>query len=332
MVMKSNLIRLAKMPEGIPQADDFKFETEELRPLTEGDIELRPIFISVDPYLRVAMAGGHPPAINVGDIIISRGIAGVISSEHKDFKPGDIVMGYMQWRDRMVCNGNDFSIISEQGLPLSAYLSVLGSTGLSAYFALSEIGKPKSGETLVVSGAAGAVGSIAGQIGKIFGCKVIGIAGSDEKTDFIVSGLGMDAAINYKSNANIGQTLDDLCPEGVDIYFDNVGGVVSDEVISRMNDYGRVVVCGSIDSYNNKQAVGGLNLLPLIVYKKLLMQGFLIGDYIQRFPDGRKQLEQWINEDKLHYRETIIKGFDQLPEAFIGLFSGNNEGKMLVEV
>jgi len=330
--MKSNLIRLAKMPEGIPQADDFKFETEELRPLTAGDIELRPIFISVDPYLRVAMAGGHPPAINVGDVIISRGIAKVISSEHKDFKPGDIVMGYMQWRDRMVGNGNDFSIISEQGLPLSAYLSVLGSTGLSAYFALSEIGKPKSGETLVVSGAAGAVGSIAGQIGKLFGCKVIGIAGSDEKTDFIVSGLEMDAAINYKTNANIGQTLDDLCPGGVDIYFDNVGGAVSDEVISRMNDYGRVVVCGSIDSYNNKEAVGGLNLLPLIVYKKLLMQGFLIGDYTQRFPEGRKQLEQWVNEGKLHYRETIIKRFDKLPEAFIGLFSGKNEGKMLVEV
>ena len=320
------------MPERVPQANDFKFETEELHPLTAGDIELRPIFISVDPYLRVAMAGGHPPAINVGDIIISRGIAKVISSEHKDFKAGDIVMGYMQWRDRMVGNGNDFSIISEQGLPLSAYLSVLGSTGLSAYFALSEIGNPKSGETLVVSGAAGAVGSIAGQIGKIFGCKVIGIAGSDEKTDFIVSGLGMDAAINYKTNANIGQTLDDLCPGGVDIYFDNVGGAVSDEVISRMNDYGRVVVCGSIDSYNNKEAVGGLNLLPLIVYKKLLMQGFLIGDYTQRFPEGRKQLEQWINEGKLHYRETIIKGFDKLPEAFIGLFSGKNEGKMLVEV
>ncbi len=320
------------MPAGLPQADDFKFEAEELRPVGQGQLEIKPLYISVDPYLRVAMAGGHPPAINVEDIMVSRGIAEVTQSAHQDFKAGDFVTGYLEWRDRLVCDGIGLSLIEPQGRPLSAYLSVLGSTGLSAYFALSEIGKPKPGETIVVSGAAGAVGSIAGQIGKIYGCRVIGIVGSTEKVGWITSGLGMDAAINYKTDTDLAETISKLCPECVDIYFDNVGGAISDAVTSRMNDYGRVVVCGSIANYNDPQTAMGPGLWPLVVYKKLLIQGFLISDYKERFMEGRKQLEHWLDEGKLQYKETITKGFEQLPAAFIGLFSGRNEGKMLVEI
>ncbi|PUZ30024.1 hypothetical protein GA0116948_1019 [Chitinophaga costaii] len=329
--MKSKLIRLAAKPQGLPQANDFSIAETTLPPLTEGQLALQALYISVDPYLRAAMAGGHPPNIHPGDVMISRGLAAVTATAHKDFKPGDIVMGYMEWRDRQVCSANGLEILDPQNLPLSTYLSVLGSTGLSAYFFLQTIGFPKPGQTMVVSGAAGAVGSIAGQIGKIYGSKVIGIVGSDEKAAFITS-LGMDAAINYKTTPNIAAALGQLCPEGIDLYFDNVGGFISDAVFAHMNNYGRVVVSGSIANYNDQEVAMGPRLLPIIMAKKLLLQGFLIGDYKDRFKEGREQLRQWINEDKIHYRETIIKGFEQLPTAFIGLFSGQNEGKMLVEI
>jgi len=320
------------MPAGMPQIDDFLLEEDELPSITDGQLLLKPLFISVDPYLRVAMSGGHPPALNVGDIIISRGIAVVVTSAHKDFKKDDLVMGYMEWRDLLLRDADDLVVLEDKSMPLSSYLSVLGATGLSAYFALSEIGKPQKGETIVVSGAAGAVGSIAGQIGKLFGCKVIGIVGSDKKADFIKNELRFDAAINYKTNADIGVVLDRLCPEGIDVYFDNVGGNISDAVISKMNDYGRIVVCGTIADYNDEKGAIGPRLLPLVVYKKLLIQGFLIGDYRERFNEGRAQLKQWLIDGNLNYRETIVKGFEQLPAAFIGLFNGKNEGKMLVEM
>ncbi len=329
--MKSDLIRLVRMPVGMPQLADFGFETEELKTIQEGQLLLKPLYISVDPYLRAAMNGGHPPALNVGDIIVSRGIAEVITSRHEKVKKGDVVMGYMEWRDLLIANAEGLDRIDPKDLPLSTFLSVLGSTGLSAYFAMNDIGKPKSGETLVVSGAAGAVGSIAGQIGKLFDCRVIGIAGSNAKAELIVNELGYDAAINYKTD-NIQQSLKQLCPDGIDIYFDNVGGDISDAVIPQMNNYGRVVVCGTIAEYNEAEVSFGPRILPHVVFKKLLIQGFLIGDYKDRFAEGLKQLQQWISEDKILYRETIIKGFDQLPAAFIGLFNGKNEGKMLVEL
>ena len=330
--MKSRLIKLARMPEGMPQIIDFQLEEDEPGPIKNGELLLKPLYFSVDPYLRAAMSGGHPPNLNVGDIVKSRGIAEVITSTHRNFAKGDFVMGYMEWRDRLVASASELNRLEARGLPLNAYLSVLGSTGLSAYFALNEIGKPKKGETMVVSGAAGAVGSIAGQIGKIFGCKVIGIAGSDEKIKLITSDFRFDGAINYKTSKDIGAAIKNLCPEGVDVYFDNVGGDVSDAVLSSMNNYGRVVVCGTIAEYNDSQPAMGPRLLPLIVFKKLLLQGFLIGDYKDRFEEGRTQLQQWLADDKIRYQETITKGFEQLPDAFIGLFNGENLGKMLVEL
>lgn len=330
--MKSRLMRLVSIPEGIPQPSNFQIEHEELGVPANGELLLKPIYISVDPYLRAAMSGGHPPNLNAGDIIISRGIAEVVRSSDKRFLQGDFVMGYMEWRDILIAKADGLIHLENNALPLSAYLSVLGSTGLSAYFSLIEIGKPKRGETMIVSGAAGAVGSIAGQIGKILGCKVIGIVGSEEKAQLITSAFQFDAPINYKTNKDINAAIHELCPEGIDIYFDNVGGTVSDAVISNMNDYGRVVVCGTIADYNNTMKTTGPRLLPLVVFKKLLIQGFLIGDYKDRFEEGRLQLQQWLAEDKIHYTETIMEGFEQLPDAFIGLFNGTNKGKMLVKI
>jgi NADPH-dependent curcumin reductase CurA len=211
-------------------------------------------------------------------------------------------------------------------------LGVLGITGLSAYIALMDIGKPKKGETLVVSGAAGAVGSIVGQIGKIMGCKVVGIVGTDEKISFLKTKFGYDEAINYKTTPNMKAAIAVLCPEGVDIYFDNVGGTISDGVIANMNKYGRIPVCGTISNYNDVEEQTSPSLLPIVVYKFLTIQGFLIGDHAAQFPDVIAQLTAWLKDGKITYSETILEGFDKLPEAFIGLFEGRNEGKMIVKI
>lgn len=331
-MMKSKVIRLASLPVGIPQAANFSIEEEALPPLGEGQLLLKPIYSSVDPYLRAKMAGGHQPPLCAGDVIYSRAVAEVINSRHENFKAGDFVIGLMEWRDLLIQDGKMLTQVAQTGLPLSTYVGVLGSTGLSAYFALQDIGRPKPGETVVVSSAAGAVGSVAGQIAGIMGCQVIGIAGSDAKAKFIRTALGFDGAINYKSSPDIAEAIAEFCPNGVDVYFDNVGGYISDAVISRMNDYGRVVVCGSIASYNETAAGIGPRLLPLVVFKKLLIQGFLIADYKARYAEGIAQLQQWLSEGRLHYAETVLQGFEKLPEAFIGLFTGRNEGKMIVKL
>lgn len=291
---------------------------------------LKTLYISVDPYLRAKMAGGHQPPLHAGDIMYSRAIAEVVESRHEGFQAGEKLLGFLEWKDYVIAQGTALTKINNIS-PLSLYLGVLGSTGLSAYFGLRDIGKPKANETMVVSGAAGAVGSIAGQIGKIKGCKVIGIVGSDEKAAFVKEQLGFDEALNYHTT-DISNTLKRICPKGVDIYFDNVGGKISDGVITNMSDYGRVVICGSIANYNDTKIEEGPRLLPQVVYKKLLIQGFLISDYKSEFPEGIARLQQWLAVGKLKYAETIINGLDRLPEAFVGLFEGKNDGKMIVKV
>jgi NADPH-dependent curcumin reductase CurA len=329
--MTSKLIMLASLPQGVPQAANFITGFEELPDVEPGEVLLKTLFISVDPYLRAKMAGEHQPPLNAGDVMYSRAVAEVVATKSPDLQPGDKVMAFLEWRDYLIHNSESLTLLPNNGFPLSNHLSILGSTGLSAYFALTDIGKPKAGETLVVSGAAGAVGSIAGQIGKLMGCKVIGIAGSDEKLQWLQADLGFDGVINYKTTPDIAAAIANLCPDGVDIYFDNVGGAISDAVIGKMNNYGRVVVCGSIASYNDTSAATGPRLLPLVVYKQLLIQGFLITDYKTRFAEGIAQLQQWLAAGKLQYAETIMNGFDKLPEAFIGLFNGDNQGKMIVK-
>lgn len=330
--MKNRFIQLADIPQGMPRQTDFTLVTEELASAADGELLLKILYISVDPYLRAKMAGGHQPALYAGDVMYSRAVAEVVVSNHPGFAKCDHVIGFLEWKDHVISNGSNLTIIDSKETSLSSYLSVLGSTGLSAYFALGDIGKPKPGETIVVSGAAGAVGSIAGQIGKIMGCRVIGIVGTAAKEEFITGQLNFDAAINYKTTTNLAAELQQLCPGGIDVYFDNVGGPISDAVIANMNNYGKVVVCGSIASYNSEVPEHGPRILPAVVYKKLLIQGFLINNYKARFAEGIQRLRQWIGEGRLHYAETVIDGLEQAPSAFIGLFEGKNEGKMIVKV
>jgi NADPH:quinone reductase len=330
--MKNRKITLKNRPVGMPLLSDFNIEDELMPVIDVGEVLLKSVYVSVDPYLRGKMNGTHPPIFELNEPVSSKIIAEVVESNNGSFKKGDYISGYLNWKEYQVSDGATLQKIDSDAVPLSAYLGVLGITGLSAYIALMDIGKPKKGETIVVSGAAGAVGSIVGQIGKIIGCKLIGIVGTDEKIDLVKTKFGYDESINYKTTPDMKAMIAELCPNGVDIYFDNVGGSISDGVIANMNKYGRIPVCGTISNYNDIEEQTGPSLLPVIVYKLLTIQGFLIGDYAVRFPGVIAQLTAWLKEGKITYSETFMEGFDKLPEAFIGLFEGKNEGKMIVKI
>lgn len=327
-------IYLKSRPEGKPELTDFEFTTTEISELQEGEVLLSTKFVSVDPYLRGRMsdAPSYIEPFKINKPIVSGIVAEVLESKHSKFNKGDHVSGMLQWKETQVAKADDLIKVDSGKAPLSAYLGILGMTGLTAYLGLTEIGKPKKGETLLVSGAAGAVGSVVGQIGKIKGLQVVGIAGTDEKIEILKSEFGFDEGINYKTSENMPEAIAKACPEGVDVYFDNVGGEISDAVLANINKGARIIICGQIALYNKTETPHGPRPQPIILKKSALMQGFIVGDYSSRFSEAVKQLAKWLEEDKLTYNETIIKGFDNIPEAFIGLFDGKNKGKMLVEI
>jgi len=330
----NKVILLNKRPEGKPTLEDFKFVEEEMPAVSEGHILLKTLYVSVDPYLRGRMtdAKSYVPPFKLNKPVQSAVVAEVVESKNDSFKKGDFVTGLLDWKEYQVSEGKGLNNVDADAADLSAYLGILGMTGLTAYFGLTEIGRPKKGETLVVSGAAGAVGSVVGQIGKMLGCKVIGVAGSDEKIEQLQSKFGFDSGINYKTTKDMAKAIAEAAPDGVDVYFDNVGGEVSDAVLANINNFGRVPVCGAISTYNDTEVSVGPRLQPIIVKNSVLMQGFIVSNYGAKFPGGVKQLTQWLQAGKLTYTETIVNGFDQIPQAFIDLFDGKNNGKMGVKV
>ena len=328
-------ILLKNRPEGKPSMSDFEFKTEESEnTVNQGELLLETKYVSVDPYLRGRMsdAKSYVPPFQLDKPIQSGVIAEVLESKNDKFKAGDFVSGMLNWQTKQVSKAEGLTKVDSSKAPLSAYLGILGMTGLTAYTGLTEIGKPKAGETLVVSGAAGAVGSVVGQIGKILGLRVIGIAGTDEKIELLKSKFGFDAGINYKTTKDMKAAIAEAAPNGVDIYFDNVGGPISDAVLVNINRLARIIVCGAISVYNNTEAPKSLSVQPFLVKNSALMQGFIVSNYTDKFPEAMKQLSTWLAEDKLTYSETIVKGFDNIPSAFIDLFEGKNKGKMVVEL
>lgn len=327
-------IYLNSRPIGKPKESDFKFVNEDKPEITNGEIILKTKFVSVDPYLRGRMsdAKSYVQPFKLNEPISSGCIAEVIESKNDSFKKGDFVSGSLDWKEYQTSKGENLLKVDENKASLSAYLGVLGMTGLTAYFGLTEIGKPKKGETVVVSGAAGAVGSIVGQIAKILGCRVVGIAGTDEKVAMLKSKFGFDEAINYNTVKDMTKAVADACPNGVDVYFDNVGGDISDSVHVNINRLGRIIVCGAISAYNDTSASTGPRVEHFLIRKSALMQGFIVGNYAEKFPEGIQQLSKWLKEDKLTYSETIVEGFDAIPQAFIDLFEGKNKGKMIVKI
>ena len=327
-------ILLEKRPVGKPQLSDFKFVSNEVENINAGELLLKTTYVSVDPYLRGRMsdAKSYVPSFELHKPIISGIVAEVIDSKNNAFKKGDFVSGMLAWKEFQKSNGEGLLKVDASKAPLSAYLGVLGMTGLTAYLGLTEIGKPKKGETIVVSGAAGAVGSIVGQIAKLFGCKVIGIAGTDDKVTMLKSSLGFDEAINYNTTKNMAAAIKEAAPNGVDIYFDNVGGPISDAVLFNINQFTRIIICGAISVYNNIELPKSVSVQPFLIKNSALMQGFIVFNYAEKYPEAIEQLSQWLSEGKLTYTETIAEGFDTIPQAFLDLFEGKNSGKMLVKI
>ncbi|MDO6392318.1 NADP-dependent oxidoreductase [Pontibacter sp. BT731] len=332
--MKTTSILLKSRPQGMPTEDNFEFKEANLPDLQEGQLLLKSLYVSVDPYMRGRMsdAKSYVAPYNLNEPIAGGVVAEVVESRHDRYKTGNVVLGNLPWQTYSISDGKGLSPLDPELAPLSYHLGILGMPGMTAYCGLLYIGEPKEGETVVVSGAAGAVGTVVGQIAKLKGCRVVGIAGSDDKTAYLTNELGFDEAINYKTTSDMREALARACPNGIDIYFDNVGGEISDAVYSLLNNFARIAVCGQIALYNATSVPTGPRVEPILLKKKALMKGFIVSDYAARFPEAAIDLTKWLKAGKLQYEEHIVEGFDQLPQAFFGLFRGENTGKQLVKV
>ena len=332
--MITKQIVLFSRPNGKPVMENFQTNDFELPEIKDKEVLLEAMFLSVDPYMRGRMndAKSYTPPFEIGKPITGGVVAKVLKSNSANFKENDIVTGNLPWQQHCIATENGLIKIDTSVAPASYYLGILGMPGLTAYFGLMHIGKPKAGETVVVSGAAGAVGIVVGQIAKLKGCRVVGIAGSDEKVKLLKEEFGFDEVINYKTSADIKKAIAAACPKAVDVYYDNVGGEISDAVISNINFNARIVLCGQIALYNSTEIPMGPRLQPMLLTRSVLMQGFIVSNYQSQFEEGLSHLSLWLKEGKLKYKETIVKGFDKLPTALIGLFSGDNTGKMIIEV
>jgi NADPH-dependent curcumin reductase len=334
MALTNRQLRLQSRPKGLLAPGDLQLTESPVPELKDGEALAKVKYLSIDPTMRVWMAmDSYLPAVAIGEVMRAGGLAEVVESKHAQFKKGDKVFGLTGFQEYAIIEAQ--SKIAFQKIPSipfvseTAFLGVLGMTGLTAYFGMMEVGKPKKGETLVVSAAAGATGSVAGQIGKIHGCRVVGIAGTDEKCAWLTDELGFDAAINYK-RSDWKQKLAAATPNGVDLNYENVGGEIMEEVLNRMNLHGRVVLCGLISGYTKEE--GRPFNLGLLIVKRLKIEGFLILDYMSRFTEAAMELGKWKMMGKLKDRETIVEGLEKAPEAINMLFTGGNTGKLIVKV
>ncbi|KAB1190494.1 zinc-binding dehydrogenase [Haloferax sp. MBLA0076] len=324
----------AERPEGEPDTESFELQEGDVPDPKHGQLLVRVKYLSVDPYMRGRMrdAESYAEPWDVGDVLRGGIVGEVIESESDQYESGDLVTGNGTWADYSILDADDVAPVDSEIADLPAYLGTLGMPGRTAYFGLLEVGEPKPGETVVVSGAAGAVGSVVGQVAKLNGCRVVGFAGSDEKTDWLTEDLGFDAAINYKATDDYRAALDDAAPEGVDVYFDNVGGPITDAVFTKLNLDARVAVCGQIAHYNDEEVPVGPRKLPMLIAPRAKVQGLLIGDYATRFGEASEQLGKWVSTGELKHRETVVEGLENAPDAFLGLFSGDNIGKQVVKI
>lgn len=329
--------RLAVRPIGDIKASDFEYREESIPSLGDGAVLVRTIYLSLDPTNRIWMSDmpQYMPPVEIGQVMRGIAIGVVEESKNPNFQSGDLVSGMLGWQDYTIVPENNISSLSRLPhplpYPLTAFLGPLGSTGWTAYFGLLDIGQPKAGETVVVSAASGAVGSVAGQIAKIKGCRVVGITGSDEKCHWLTQELGFDAAINYKT-ADLERELAQLCPDGIDVYFDNVGGSILDAVLTKINLFARIPLCGLISTYNATEPVPGPYNYNQILMKRARVQGFIILDYFSRISEAVTDIGQWLNQGKIKYALEIVEGLENAPSAILKLFDGNKKGKLAVKV
>ena len=330
--MENIQVLFARRPEGMPAEDNFEVVRRPLPEPGDGEVLRRTLYLSVDPYMRGRMSTqkSYAEGAKLGEPMVGQTVAQVIASKNPRFQAADFVLTSDGWQAYGLSDGKGLRKIDPAMGPVSWSLGVLGMVGLTSYVALLDIGKPREGETVVVSAAAGAVGSIAGQIAKIVGCRVVGTAGSDEKCAYVTGELGFDACINYKT-ADLNAALKEACPNGIDVYFDNVGGAVLEAVLRRINLHARIPLVGLISQYNVTKPSPGPNLGALIVARALI-QGMLVFDHVHRMPDFLRDMSQWLAEGKVRYREDVVEGLENAPRAFVGLFKGENIGKRIVKV
>ena len=330
-------IRLAARPVGMPKRSDWNFTSEPVREIADGEIVVKTLYLSLDPAMRGWMNEGksyiRPVAID--EVMRAGGIGKVVTSKSPKFAVGDYVSGGIGVQQYWVGPADDktagFYKVDPKSAPLPKYLNALGMPGMTAYFGLLEVGQPKPGETVVVSGAAGAVGQTVGQVAKHKGCRVVGIAGGKDKCDFVVNELGFDACIDYK-NGSVREGLKQYCPKGVDVYFDNVGGDILDDVLTRINMKARIIICGAISQYNNTAPVKGpANYLSLLV-NRARMEGIVVFDYADRYHVGVAEMAKWMKEGTFKTREDIVEGLENFPETLLMLFEGKNFGKLVLQV
>jgi NADPH-dependent curcumin reductase CurA len=330
----SREIRLKNRPVGLPAESDFELAEVTLPQVGEKQVLVQNIYMSVDPYMRSRMIDrkSYVPPFQIGQPLDGGCVGRVVASRNGQFQVGDFVLGMSGWRAYYISDGTGIFKIDPKVAPIQAYLGTLGMPGLTAYVGLLDIGKPKEGETVFVSAASGAVGSIVCQIAKIKGCRVVGSAGSDEKVAWLREEAGVDAAFNYKKVDNVIAEVGKQCPKGIDVYFENVGGVHLQAALEYMNTFGRLVMCGSISGYNATEPVPGPTNLSYVTSKQLTLQGFIVREHLSKLPQFYADMAKWIAEGKIKWKETIVEGLENAPRALIGLFKGDNFGKMLVRV
>jgi NADPH-dependent curcumin reductase CurA len=328
----SREVRLVSRPKGLPAASNFMLAQTELPSLPDQQVLVRNLYMSVDPYMRGRMNEGksYVPPFELGKVLEGGAVGEVVESSSKEFKVGDAVTSNFGWREYFIASPKELRLVSREIQPLSAYLGALGMTGMTAWAGL-KLGKVKAGDVIFISGAAGAVGNVAGQLAKLRGCRVIGSAGSMAKVQFLREECGFDVAFNYKTGPVLEQ-LNVEAPEGIDVYFDNVGGETLEAALSSLRVHGRIIACGGISGYNAEKPRPGPSNLFNMITKRLTMQGLLVRDWLPRQDEFEKEVGEYFKAGKLRNKQTVVKGIDQAVSAFLGLFEGKNMGKMVVEL
>lgn len=337
----SNLINrrivLASRPDGMPHLDNFRLEHGPVPEPANGQVLLRTLWLSLDPYMRGRMSQGpsYAKPVEVGEPMVGGTVNVVVTSNLPGFGPGDIVLGYAGWQDYAISDGTGLRKLDPEAAPISTALGVLGMPGMTAYCGLLTLGQPKTGETVVVAAASGPVGSLVGQIAKLKGCRAVGIAGGAEKCQYVRNELALDAAVDHRS-PQFAEDLAKACPKGIDVYFENVGGAVWDAVLPLLNNFARIPVCGLISQYNMTALPPGPDRTPhlfrQVLTRRLAIRGFIVSDFADQAPAFTRDVGTWLREGKIKYKEDTVDGLENAPEAFIGLLGGRNFGKLLVQV
>lgn len=332
--MKNKQVRLASRPSGWVSAENFTITDADVGEPAEGQVLVRNLFMSVDPYMRGRMndTKSYIPPFQVGEVLQAGVVAEVVASKFDGIKEGDHVTGMLGWENYSVTDGRLLRKLPKSSVPLSWHLGILGMPGMTAYVGLIEIAKAKSGDNVFVSAASGAVGSVVGQLAKIHGCRVAGSAGADEKVALLKSDFGYNAGFNYKTADSIAASVREVCPKGIDVLFENVGGEIFEAALWNMRDYGRIALCGMISSYNDKEPPPGPRGMMLMIARRMTMRGFIVTDHPEACEAYVAKAIGWIAEGKLKYRETVAEGVENAPQAFIDLLKGGNTGKQIVQL